>query len=320
MDTKPTTAALIGAAALSLRSAQTAEDAAPKAATRPLFVAAGHQGLRIVSENGTDWTNLQIGKEGEYYRAVAFGNGRYVAAGTFGGQNVFASSADGVKWETRFKDGQHKNYVRGLGFGKGLFIAIGGEPVTVGASAPILLSSPDGVKWSDYILIKGKNILRRIAFGNGLFVGVGDRGRRAASSDGTEWKDAPDVKAIDTLVDVAFGKGVFVGVGLHGLRMKSDDGLKWSERLIGEEGEHLNSILWAGDRFVAVGMGATYTSPDGTTWKRESNKNAPLTVAYGNNQFIGSNWRGRILRSTDALDWREVFKAEHHIEAIGFGG
>ena len=70
----------------------------------------------------------------------------------------------------------------------------------------------------------------------------------------------PDVKAIDTLVDLTFGGGVFVGVGLHGLRMSTRDGLAWGHRQVGEEGEHLNSVVWTGDRFVAVGAGATYES------------------------------------------------------------
>ena len=58
-------------------------------------------------------------------------------------------------------------------------------------------------------------------------------------------------------VDVAFGNGVFVGVGLHGLRMATRDGLKWTHRQTGEEGEHLNSVVYANGKFVAVGVGAT---------------------------------------------------------------
>ena len=127
-----------------------------------------------------------------------------------------------------------------------------------------------------------------MAFGNGLFVGVGDRGRRACSPDGLDWDDVPDVKPIDTLVDVAFGNGVFVGVGLHGLRMVDRaTALTWSEPVRGAEGEHLNSVVWADDRFVAVGPGATYISPDGLTWERRPNADAPVTFCYG---------RGRLRR------------------------
>ncbi len=286
---------------------------------RGLFVAVGHNGLRLVSENGTDWKNSQTGKEGEVYRAAAFGNGRFVAVGSYGGGNIFAASTDGVKWETRFKDAKYVKYLRGLGFGNGGFLGIGGDPGCVGCSNPFVSHSKDGVEWTEFHEIGGKHILRRVAWGSKRFAAVGDRGRRAASADGDEWKDAPDAKAIDTLVDIAFGNGVFVGVGLHGLRMTSEDGLKWEGRQLREEGEHLNSIVWADDRFVAVGMGGTWTSPDGRDWKRRPNKDAPLTVAYGGGVFLGVAWKGRLLRSTDAVTWEQVHKCDDHVEAVAFG-
>ena len=40
-----------------------------------MFVAVGHDGLRLTSDDGKDWKPAQAGKEGEVYRAVAFGNG-----------------------------------------------------------------------------------------------------------------------------------------------------------------------------------------------------------------------------------------------------
>lgn len=284
-----------------------------------LFVAVGHQGQRVVSENGADWTNPQLGKEGEVYRAVAFGSGACVAAGNFGGSNLFAATRDGLKWDVSTKDGQYKNFLRGMAYGNGGFLGIGGDPGAVGSSAPFVVRSADGVKWTDYLPIPGRHILRRVAWGDGLFVGVGDRGRRAASKDGRDWKDAPATKAADTLVDVAFGAGRFVGVGLHGLRSVTEDGLAWLHRFPGEEGEHINSVVWTGDRFVAVGQGATYFSADGLDWKRRENKDAPLIATFGAGVFAGTNWKGRILRSTDAVEWKQVYKAEHHLEAIAFG-
>jgi hypothetical protein len=286
---------------------------------RNCFLAVGHTGLRLFSADGNTWSDAQTGKEGEVYRAAAFGNGRAVAVGNYGGVNIFAASRDGKEWSTSTRDGKYALFVRGLGFGKDQFLAIGGDPGAVGASRPFETHSTDGATWSELREFGGKNILRRLAYGNDRFVGVGDRGRRAASPDGREWKDAPDVKAIDTLVDVAFGNGVFVGVGLHGLRMTSEDGLVWTERQVGEEGEHLNSVVWAGERFVAVGQGATYISADGKTWRRTANSGAPLTVAYGGGVFVGASWKGRLLRSEDGVAWREVHKCPHHIEAVAFG-
>src|SRR4051812_28158076 len=116
------------------------------------FVAVGQQGVRIASaDGGKTWGAEQVGKEGEVYRAVAFGNGRYVAVGSFGGKNAFASTADGAKWEVNQKDGQYKFYVRGIGFGgcgeegKPAFLGIGGDPGSVGGSAPFVITSADGV-------------------------------------------------------------------------------------------------------------------------------------------------------------------------------
>jgi len=289
---------------------------APK---KSLFVAVGHNGLRIVSEDGADWKNQQTGKEGEIYRAACFGDGRFVAVGSSGGDNIFAASQDGAAWQTGKKDAKYSKYIRGLLRGDKDFLGLGGDPGAVGDSRPFLLRSTDGVRWGDAIDIPGKNMLRRMAFGGGLYVAVGDRGRRCATKDLKDWQDAPDVKAVDTLIDVAFGKGVFVGVGLHGLRMTTEDGLKWTNRVVGEEGEHINSVVWTGDRFVAVGQGATYLSPNGYDWTRTPNADWPLTATYGGGVFVGANWKGRLSRSDDAVAWKQVFKCEFHVEALTYG-
>lgn len=61
----------------------------------PRFVAVGQSGLRLGSLDGSAWHHLGVGKDGEIYREVAFGNGRFVAAGNFGGDNIIAATADG---------------------------------------------------------------------------------------------------------------------------------------------------------------------------------------------------------------------------------
>jgi hypothetical protein len=286
---------------------------------KPLFIAVGHNGLRLTSPDGKTWSAPVLGKEGETYRCAVGGNGCLATIGSYGGSNIFASTADGSTWKTSIQDAQYARYIRGLGFGNGILLALGGDPGAVGAARPFVFTSTNGEKWDGPHDIPGKFMVRRVTFGNKLFVAVGDRGRRAASPDGRTWTDAPEVKAIDTLVDVAFGNGVFVGVGLHGLRMLTTDGVKWIERQTGDEGEHLNSVVWAKDKFVAVGVGATYTSTDGVKWERTANENAPVSIAYGAGVFVGPRWKGRLMRSTDGIKWEEVNKAEYHIEAVAFG-
>jgi hypothetical protein len=283
------------------------------------FVAAGYQGQRIVSRDGRQWTNHEVGKEGEVYRTVAFGKGRAVALGSFGGSNIYTSTADGTTWEPRgLKDAKYSSYVRGVCFGDGRFVAVGADPI-------FTITSADGLQWSDYFRLvatenRHNHILRRIVYGNDRYVAIGDFGRRATSKDGKTWTDGPKPDASETLIDLAFGRGVFVGVGLHGVCWVSEDGLTWVRRHSGEEGEHLNSVLWTGDRFVAVALGATYLSPDGIEWTRRPNSNAPLTVAYGAGVFVGAHWKGRLLASEDAVTWTQVFKSEHHFEVVAYGG
>ena len=286
---------------------------------KSLFVAVGQDGLRIASEDSIKWINQQTGRDGEFYRSVAFGNGVCLSVGSFGGANIIAATTDGVAWKITNQEAKYVKYVRALTFGNGFFLGLGGDPGSVGSSKPFVTITKDGVTWEPPLDIPGKNILRRASWGDGRFVGVGDRGRRAASPDGKEWQDAPAVKAIDTLVDVTFGNGVFVGVGLHGLRMTSKDGLTWTDRQVGEEGEHLNSVLFAKDHFVAVGAGATYTSPDGVKWRRTPNENAPQFSTYGQGVFVGAAWKGRLLVSEDAIKWRETLKLDLDLRAVAWG-
>ncbi len=289
----------------------------------PLFIAVGQHGQRLTSVDGVEWKNLQLGKEGETFRAIAFGNGRFVAVGSYGGNNIVAATTDGITWQQASKDAKYVAYIRGLTFGDKLFVGLGGDPGSVGDSKPFVTTSTDGLNWSENLSMPGRHILRRAAFGNGRYVKVGDRGRRTVSTDLKTWTDAPNVKAIDTLVDIAFGtpgnQPTFVGVGLHGLRMHSSDGLKWSAPQRGEEGEHLNAVVWTEKKFVAVGMGATHFSADGVTWQREKNHDAPLSITFGRGVFVGSNWKGRLMRSTDGVQWMQAHKCEHHVEAIAFG-
>ncbi len=89
--------------------------------------------------------------------------------------------------------------------------------------------------------------------------------------------------------------------------------------MTGNEGEHLNAVVWAKDRFVAVGAGVTYTSADGLKWGASANANAPVAVAYGGGGFVGVRWKGRLLWSADGIRWEETHRADRHLEAVAAG-
>lgn len=162
--------------------------------------------------------------------------------------------------------------------------------------------------------------LRRVALGNDRIVLSGDYGARlSGKSLEDKFKAVPKALANDTLIDLAFGNGVFVGGGLHALRMRSRDGLEWIDRVVGEEGEHLNSMIFDGKQFVGIGQGATYTSQDGARWNRTPNKNAPTVAVFGNGVYIGALWPGKVLHSTDGIEWYGVYKFPNNVLSLAFG-
>lgn len=285
--------------------------------TGPVFAAAGEDGSRLFSRDGRTWTNRAVGKEGEVYSSACLGAGRCVVVGRYGGHNHFAASRDGSDWEVGKHDAKYANYIRSLVHFQGKFLGFGQTFVMVSA---------DGLHWdepktiTEYKKSYGLGgFLRRFALGEKTLVGVGDFGRLSVSQDGLEWTNSPECKATNTLVDVAYGNGFFVGGGLHGLRMRSADGLAWTDRQVGEEGEHINTMVWDGKQFVGVGQGATYLSPDGLKWERVPNQSAPTAAAFGGGVYVGSLYSGRLLHSTDGIRWEQVHTEPQHIMALAHG-
>ncbi|MCM8533846.1 MAG: hypothetical protein NE330_21965, partial [Lentisphaeraceae bacterium] len=184
---------------------------------------------------------------------------------------------------------------------------------------PLMSESSDGLKWTEPKTLSGKKMFKRCATDGKVIVTVGDYGLKAVASSPYEWKDAKDIKVSETLVDVAYGNGVFVGCGLHGMRMSTKDGLSWSKPEVGEEGEHINSIFFDGKQFVGVGLGATYFSQNGKSWKRVPNNDAPYLVTYANGLYVGAKWKGKVFTSRDAIRWEQVDNLKGAITTVGAG-
>jgi len=289
-----------------------------------LFVATGENGLRAFSTDGATWMHQATDREGVLLSQVAFANGGCVAAGRYGGQCLAFSTSDAVRWER--VELPIRPYATRL---EALF-TLGEQFQGVlheDGESPGLITSPDGIKWSerermldDPKMIRHDAHLRRVVAGNDRLVSIGDYGARLVrANDSAKWTAVPDAKATDTLIDITYGNGVFVGGGLHGLRMKSADGLTWTDRIVGEEGEHLNAMIFDGQRFVGVGQGATYSSRDGTEWQRTPNENAPTQTLFASGLYLGVVWPGRLLSSTDAITWRDVHEFPHHVLGLAFG-
>ena len=84
-----------------------------------------------------------------------------------------------------------------------------------------------------------------------------------------------------------------------------------------------SDIVWANDKFVAVGLGGVGYSSDGISWT-QSNAIAFNSVAYGNGVFVGIQSE-RIYSSTDAITWTLAFdgttgSTTYQFSKVRFGG
>lgn len=109
-----------------------------------VWVAAGGNGLRLVStDRGESWHG-DPGYYAGHYRGIAFGNGRFVAAGhRYGASSdgLTAVSTDGLSWQVLEHNGL--GGFSAITFGQGLFIATGSGRLAV---------STDGAQWDEIAL------------------------------------------------------------------------------------------------------------------------------------------------------------------------
>ena len=106
------------------------------------FYVGVRDGSIFVSSNLFNWA-VAASNPWIDFRGVAFGNGRFVAAGNEGGRSAFLSSVDGLRWI--YRRSAEGEFVTTLHFGNGVFLATGdysGNPATN------LLSSSDALTWT----------------------------------------------------------------------------------------------------------------------------------------------------------------------------
>jgi hypothetical protein len=221
---------------------------------------------------------------------LAFGNGKFVAAGNSG---LIMTSTDGVSWQPRNSGSSAHLYH--VNFGNGQFVAVG--------ESGNILSSPDGVTWTSRSTAS-TNKWNASAFGNGTNVVVGYRTqsptsytRSAAAPNFNNW-DVRDTGSTMYLSGVTFGQGKFVAVGYAGQTQLSTDGVNWSAPTYPAVA-WFYKVVFDNNTFVAAGETAIVTSTNGTTWDvRYSQLGKTMQgIAFGNNTWaiVGNN--GLILQS-----------------------
>jgi len=211
----------------------------------PTFVAVGYGGVRVRSTDlGKTWTDSQRlggGGDDQYLlRAVAYGNGVFVAAGW-----QIHTSPDGKTWTARTNP--NKQWLGGVKYGNGKFGAAGGY----GYSA----YSIDGLVWMAG-QGRGTDAARGVSFGNGMWTANADSGSWWQSTNGQTWlniggghngqvvwcatqfRNASDCNLPIAKNDgsTAFGKATYVTVSDRNIERSTDDGKTWTKVFTASDG------------------------------------------------------------------------------------
>jgi len=197
------------------------------------------------------WTDVTDGRFNSYLfsvRAIAFGNGKFVAS-IINGKMV--NSTDGKTWTVVMNGGNNDN-IYAIAYGNGKFVAGGDNKMA---------TSTDGETWTAVADI-GTSYINAIAYGNGKFVAGGDN-KMATSTDGATWTtvDLSSIFSTDSSSNeinaIAYGNNKFVAVGCYnysGLMVTSTDGTTWTDVSSNIfKGESIRAIAYGNGKFVAGG-------------------------------------------------------------------
>jgi len=222
------------------------------------------------STDGTTWTAIDVSGifGGGSIRAIAYGNGKFVAGGWNG---KMATSTDGVTWTAVDVSSIFgtSGYIGKIAYGNGKFVACGNSHNESTAISTIkIATSTDGTTWtavtqSVFVGSGYGHYISAIAYGNGKFVAcayddLSDNTKIATSMDGVIWTAVTQSSALgsdDYISAIAYGNGKFVACGWNGKMATSTDGVTWTavdvSGIFG--GGSIRAIAYGNDKFVAGG-------------------------------------------------------------------
>jgi hypothetical protein len=195
-------------------------------------------------------------------------------------------SVDGFSWESVFnfnsKTFSRLNYVEHVTSNAFIgFIAVGegidniieeaGQVATNTGTVGKIVLSPDGRQWQEVWPRVTNNALYTVLGSTEYVIAAGENGTIIYSSNGSNWEYAITSEYIaDTVRASTFALNSYVLVGDNGLILASYDGINF-ERMESLTTQTLNSVVYNGQYFVAVGTDATVVrSRDGFVWENVS--------------------------------------------------
>jgi len=312
----------------------------------------------LMSRDGQTWQPIPAP---DLY-GVTWSDHGWIGVGTDG---RITTSADGTEWSLVYRAlSSHRD----VAVGDTTAVAVGGSAITVGIdggwwmtiATPLprpsdmlwngsrfvavaysrAYESADGLTWRR--LDDGSLMLwaEALVWYRSQYVAVGSYGMHSTwehistSRDGVSWSwaetFAPKDKSFTPVRGIAVGAAGLVAVG-NGVHLVTEDGSAWQYVDLDEHCGDLQDVVWAGDRYVAVGRETACVSDDGRSWEGpfiawdEPTPWNPSVMDWGESCLeprlagngsvvVAVGAGGRITTTSNGIDWMEtVTEAE-----IGF--
>ncbi|MBL9136496.1 MAG: hypothetical protein JNK85_11535 [Verrucomicrobiales bacterium] len=225
------------------------------------------------------------------------------------GQNLIASSSDGVAWTSNFTAPGY--YVGDIQLGDGRLIAVGAY---LAGTTTNIFRSTDGTSWTSLPIPPSAGGFQAVTHGNGRWLVLAYNGTvYASTNNGDSWEIAGFVPTSQSLAyrTLAFrasdNRFFFGGVG-GAIASSTDGGVTWSPHRQGFDAS-VTMLAQGGGRFVGVGNaggtpGGIFTSVDGTRWSSNNTGFADnfISVRHLNGAFLAYSVSPRsVIRSTDGV-------------------
>lgn len=245
---------------------------------------------------------------------VAWGNGRFVAAGAGG---IVLHSTDGVSWRPgSVAPNASQMRLLGVAWGDGRFVAVG-DAGNHSAGIPIF-TSPDGVRWaaSPYA-----GVYSDVVWGNGTYVAVGVS-PDVTSTDGLNWQWGAGGNSNNR--SIVYGPGLFVAVNGDRIQTSPNGMPPW---VTSAGGLPARQIAWSGPlrRFVVTSAAGFFTSPDGINWSsmKSGLSGSYQAVAWSDalGIFAAVGIKGAVATSPDGVNWTPLSSGTNRtLNAVAAGG
>ncbi len=267
------------------------------------------------------WTGSKA-PENNDWRAIAYGNNKFVALSN-GGTNPLMYSEDGGSSWTPVAGAEPTYEWLDLTYGDGKFVAVSGQASPQGKK---LMYSTDGINWTSAAAptyFEGRSVgYGELPDGTKRYVALQNQNNTTGSNglysdDGITWLGTAG-PVLGSWGSVAYGNGKFVAVasssyGGNATIMHSSDGISWDAGVItGANANSWSGVAFGNGMFVVVGQSTSNNvlySYDGINWLVGNNPSSLtlMNVAYGDNKFVATGYgSNNVAYSTDGINWAPV--------------